>query len=370
MHPVVVCAVLLLGQVDTDVNADQLLMEQLRTEVEALPESDRLLVGVEILRSHLGEIRTPAMRQKMNFSIGSIYAEVGKPEDGKPFLLQAAFDTSDERVSGEARRKMADLLAAEGKVDEAMRLLQIRGSGSEGGEQPPGGKSNMSPKNSGIDQAFFDRLTEARLLQQKGDNAGSYAVLAKLLEEYPSGADMILAQAKMPFTRQFGAGNNEAAFKELGQLSEAIPSLANDPSLLSDQVAAAQSSKQVKLARKLAEQFVKSFPDHKLTPGHLFFLATNALESGETDRAKDYFTAVTKHPESPEEYRRIATSNLAEVDRPNSLELPASSGDGETVVTGKRSILLVVFLNLVVILVFGGLRILRNQRAKAEPGKG
>lgn len=330
-------------------------LETADAEMRDLPEDLEVVVGIEVFGAVLEELESPKYRQRVLLSLGRAHVQLGNTEEATEFLERAvAIEEGDRSVTGIAQRALAQLLADEGELQAALRILEssdgyavapINGIPVAGDMIVPA-KVDARPRRDKLDDEFLNLLKQAGLLQQAGRIDESLEILKKLEAGWsdPMRIQLILPVALESTVTAHMTGRYDDEMQLYDQVLEEIPALGDDAQLQSNRIYCAIEAQRTELAVEMAEEFIARFPDSDLTCAHLFNLGQNALEQKDADRAAEYFERLVNHPKVSDEYLQLVSEDteLSADKRP--IVPPSSSRFFRIVITLNVVAAVVVFI--------------------------
>lgn len=298
-------------------------LESADAEMRDLPEDLEVVVGIEVFGAVLDDLESPKYRQRVLLSLGRAHVQLGNTEEATEFLERAvAVQAGDGSVTGIARRALAQLLADNGELQEALAILKSADGNAElpmGGIHVsgdvilrPGADANNRPRRGDIDNEFLNLLKQARLLQHANRIDESLEILKKLEAGWtaPTRIQLILPVAQESTVMAHMTGRYDEEMELYDQILEEIPALGDDAQLQSNRIYCAIEAQRNELAVEMAEEFIARFPDSDLTCAHLFSLGHDALQNNDSARATEYFERLAKHPRATDEYLNLANEHL------------------------------------------------------------
>lgn len=289
------------------------LMDEVRREIEAIPEATRESEGIAILEEALPRFPSEATRQRVLVSIGELSAKLGRTNDAIDAFRRGLNLAADPVLSSACRTRLAELLSAQGRTEEAAAVLAVV-------PEPDADRLGVSDLPSDrTDDVFEAERKRIELLIDQGKDEEGFERLVRFSNVYPRHVREPLVLFERITAPMYLAGDYANAICWRRRAAEAFPHAAADPMFMSNAVVELQGAAQLDEAMKEPATaamlaFVERFPDHGSTASFLKALGISSEMSGDLEAAKGYYERIlASNLPSDDPQRRSATLDLARV---------------------------------------------------------
>ncbi|MFY7851775.1 MAG: tetratricopeptide repeat protein, partial [Brevundimonas sp.] len=155
------------------------LMDEVRREIEAIPEATRESEGIAILEEALPRFPSEATRQRVLVSIGELSAKLGRTNDAIDAFRRGLNLAADPVLSSACRTRLAELLSAQGRTEEAAAVLAVV-------PEPDADRLGVSDLPSDrTDDVFEAERKRIELLIDQGKDEEGFERLVRFSNVYP-----------------------------------------------------------------------------------------------------------------------------------------------------------------------------------------
>jgi len=265
--------------------ADQRVMDEIRKDIEAIPEASREIAGVEILDQSISRFALATTQQRVLVSVGELTAKLGQTDKSIDAFKRGLALAADPLLTLTCRMRLAELLSSVGRADEAEAVLAPVPAPEAVFASP----SDLPPDQT--DDIYEAERKRIELLIDQGKDEEGFERIVRFAKTYPrhTTAPLILFEH---ITGPMFLSNAIVELQGAGRTDKAMKAEAT--------------------AAMIA--FVERFPDHNSTASFLKALGVSAEMAGDRIAAKGYFEKILASnlpPDDPQ--RRTAADDLARV---------------------------------------------------------
>jgi tetratricopeptide (TPR) repeat protein len=293
--------------------ADQRVMDEIRMEIEAIPEASREIAGVEILDQSISRFALATTQQRVLVSVGELTAKLGQTDKSIDAFKRGLALAADPLLTLTCRMRLAEILSSAGRTDEAEAVLATVPAPEEVFASP----SDLPPDQT--DDIYEAERKRIELLIDQGKDEEGFERILRFAKTYPRHTTAPLILFEHITGPMFLTGDYAGAIRWRRRAAEALPHASDDPMFLSNAIVELQSAGRTDEAMKAEATaamiaFAERFPDHNSTASFLKALGVSAEMAGDRVAAKGYFEKILASnlpPDDPQ--RRTAADDLARV---------------------------------------------------------
>ena len=293
--------------------ADQRVMDEIRKEIEAIPEASREIAGVEILDQSISRFALATTQQRVLVSVGELTAKLGQTDKSIDAFERGLALTADPLLTLTCRMRLAEILSSVGRADEAEAVLATVPAPDAVFASP----SDLPPDQT--DDIYEAERKRIELLIDQGKDEEGFERIVRFAKTYPRHTTAPLILFEHITGPMFLTGDYAGAIRWRRRAAEALPHASDNPMFLSNAIVELQGAGRTDAAMKAEATaamiaFVERFPDHNSTASFLKALGVSAEMAGDRIAAKGYFEKILASnlpPDDPQ--RRTAADDLARV---------------------------------------------------------
>lgn len=293
--------------------ADQRVMDEIRKEIEAIPEASREIAGVEILDQSISRFALATTQQRVLVSIGELTAKLGQTDKSIDAFKRGLALAADPLLTLTCRMRLAEILSSVGRADEAEAVLATVPAPDAVFASP----SDLPPDQT--DDIYEAERKRIELLIDQGKDDEGFERIVRFAKTYPRHTTAPLILFEHITGPMFLTGDYAGAIRWRRRAAEALPHASDNPMFLSNAIVELQGAGRTDEAMKAEATaamiaFAERFPDHDSTPSFLKELGVSSEMAGDRIAAKGYFEKILASnlpPDDPQ--RRTATDDLARV---------------------------------------------------------
>lgn len=293
--------------------ADQRVMDEIRKEIETIPEASREIAGVEILDQSISRFALATTQQRVLVSIGELTAKLGQTDKSIDAFKRGLALAADPLLTLTCRMRLAAILSSVGRADEAEAVLATVPAPDAVFASP----SDLPPDQS--DDIYEAERKRIELLIDQGKDEEGFERIVRFAKTYPRHTTAPLILFEHITGPMFLTGDYAGAIRWRRRAAEALPHASDNPMFLSNAIVELQGAGRTDEAMKAEATaamiaFAERFPDHDSTPSFLKELGVSSEMAGDWIAAKGYFEKILASnlpPDDPQ--RRTAADDLARV---------------------------------------------------------
>ena len=293
--------------------ADQRVMDEIRKEIEAIPEASREIAGVEILDQSISRFALATTQQRVLVSVGELTAKLGQTDKSIDAFERGLALAADPLLTLTCRMRLAEILSSVGRADEAEAVLATVPAPDAVFASP----SDLPPDQT--DDIYEAERKRIELLIDQGKDEEGFELIVHFAKTYPRHTTAPLILFEHITGPMFLTGDYARAIRWRCRAAEALPHASDNPMFLSNAIVELQGAGRTDEAMKAEATaamiaFVERFPDHNSTASFLKALGVSAEMAGDRIAAKGYFEKILASnlpPDDPQ--RRTAADDLARV---------------------------------------------------------
>ena len=293
--------------------ADQRVMDEIRKDIEAIPEASREIAGVEILDQSISRFALATTQQRVLVSVGELTAKLGQTDKSIDAFKRGLALAADPLLTLTCRMRLAEILSSVGRADEAEAVLATVPAPDAVFASP----SDLPPDQT--DDIYEAERKRIELLIDQGKDEEGFERILRFAKTYPRHTTAPLILFEHITGPMFLTGDYAGAIRWRRRAAEALPHASDNPMFLSNAIVELQGAGRTDEAMKAEATaamiaFVERFPDHNSTASFLKALGVSAEMAGDRVAAKGYFEKILASnlpPDDPQ--RRTAADDLARV---------------------------------------------------------
>jgi tetratricopeptide (TPR) repeat protein len=293
--------------------ADQRVMDEIRKEIEAIPEASREIAGVEILDQSISRFALATTQQRVLVSVGELTAKLGQTDKSIDAFKRGLALAADPLLTLTCRMRLAEILSSVGRADEAEAVLATVPAPDAVFASP----SDLPPDQT--DDIYEAERKRIELLIDQGKDEEGFERIVRFAKTYPRHTTAPLILFEHITAPMFLTGDYAGAIRWRRRAAEALPHASENPMFLSNAIVELQGAGRTDEAMKAEATaamiaFAERFPDHDSTASFLKALGVSAETAGDRVAAKGYFEKILASnlpPDDPQ--RRTAADDLARV---------------------------------------------------------
>lgn len=293
--------------------SDKSLMEELRREIEALPKGAREPEGIAILERSLPRFTSATTRHRVLVSIGELSAKLDRYDQAIDAFRRGLALAADPLLTSACRSRLAELLSAMGRTDEAADVLAAV-------PEPDADRVGISDLPADrTDDVFEAERKRIELVIDQGKDEEGFERILRFARVYPRHHREPLVMFERITAPMYLAGDYAKAIRWRRRASEALPHASDDPMFMSNatvelQAAAQRDEAMKERASEAMIAFVKRFPDHNSAASFLKALGLSSEMAGDLNAAKGFYERILASKLAANDpQRRSATIDLARV---------------------------------------------------------
>ena len=293
--------------------ADQRVMGEIRTEIEAIPAAMREFEGIEILEKSLPGFVIPATQQRVLLSIGELSAKLGGSDKAIDAFQRGLALAADPFLTMRCRTRLAEELSKAGRGNEAIAVLATVPEPDAEAASP----SDLPPNQT--DDVYEAERKRIELLLDQGKDEEGFARILRFAKAYPRHKETPLILFEHMTAPMFISDNVAGAISWRRRFIEALPYAADDPNFLSNGISELESAGETDETMKAEATaamiaFVNRFPNHRATAYHYSALARYEREKGNLDAARAYFRQAIATGKAMSQSTKTAELSLSSLD--------------------------------------------------------
>ena len=288
-------------------------MEELRREIEALPKGAREPEGIAILERSLPRFTSATTRHRVLVSIGELSAKLDRYDQAIDAFRRGLALAADPLLTSACRSRLAELLSAMGRTDEAADVLAAV-------PEPDADRVGISDLPADrTDDVFEAERKRIELVIDQGKDEEGFGRILRFARVYPRHHREPLVMFERITAPMYLAGDYAKAIRWRRRASEALPHASDDPMFMSNatvelQAAAQRDEAMKERASEAMIAFVKRFPDHNSAASFLKALGLSSEMAGDLNAAKGFYERILASKLAANDpQRRSATIDLARV---------------------------------------------------------
>ena len=292
---------------------DQRVMDEIRKDIEAIPEASREIAGVEILDQSISRFALATTQQRVLVSVGELTAKLGQTDKSIDAFERGLALAADPLLTLTCRMRLAEILSSVGRADEAEAVLATVPAPDAVFASP----SDLPPDQT--DDIYEAERKRIELLIDQGKDEEGFERIVRFAKTYPRHTTAPLILFEHITGPMFLTGDYAGSIRWRRRAAEALPHASDNPMFLSNAIVELQGAGRTDKAMKAEATaamiaFVERFPDHNSTASFLKALGVSAEMAGDRVAAKGYFEKILASnlpPDVPQ--RRTAADDLARV---------------------------------------------------------
>ncbi len=279
--------------------ADEASLRSARQQIEAVPEADRVVIGLAISKSLLNEVESNDARIRILISIGDLHRKLKEEDEAREAYRGALAIMGSPQLKSIAIERLAQSNAEGTSADSVIAALD------------EALKSNWLP----TEKTLEVQLSKAEILARNHRGADALAVIRSLIADEQlcdslSRSQSLFAMVQSVASELSRAGERALSIELYRTVEKSCPTAQADPNFLSNLATILERGDEVTAALELRESLIKRFPQHRLMPSWAFLSAVERKRQGDSALAERHFQSIIDSAQATDGERELATANL------------------------------------------------------------